>query len=312
MSVIAPKPLFRDPIYDGAADPVVGWNRAAKKWFMLYTNRRATAANTRGVEWVHGTRIGIATSDDGARWTYRGTADIALGDEQDTHWAPDVFFHDGAYHMLLTFVPGTHADWNADRRIVHLTSEDLIAWRNPVELKLSSDRVIDASVFRMPDGTWRLWYNDERDQKAIYWATSPDLATWALRGKAIDGPPGEGPKVFAWRDAYWMIVDHWNGLGVYRSDDAERWTRQPELLLATPGTGADDGVVANHADVVVSGERAYVYYFTHPGRAGADAKKDGIEQRRSSIQVAELAIIDGKVMCDRDAPTRVELTPPRE
>jgi len=37
----ANKPLFRDPLYDGAADPVVVWNRRERKWFMLYTNRRA-------------------------------------------------------------------------------------------------------------------------------------------------------------------------------------------------------------------------------------------------------------------------------
>ena len=35
-------PLFRDPIYDGAADPVLIWNREAKEWWMIYTNRRAT------------------------------------------------------------------------------------------------------------------------------------------------------------------------------------------------------------------------------------------------------------------------------
>lgn len=309
---LAPKPLFRDPIHDGAADPVVIWNPAEKQWFMLYTNRRANVAGTRGVEWVHGTRIGIATSPDGANWTYRGTADIALGDAHDTHWAPDVFFHAGRYHMLLTFVPGTHADWNADRRIVHLTSDDLVAWRDPVELKLSSDRVIDASVIHMPDGTWRLWYNDERDHKSIYWATSPDLATWTDHGKAVDGPPGEGPKVFRWRGAYWMVVDHWNGLGVYRSDNAEHWTRQADKLVEAPGAGPDDGVVGNHADVVVSGDRAYLYYFTHPGRVGADAKADGVEQRRSSIQVVELIERDGIITCDRDAPTRVELIPPTD
>ncbi|MEY8745235.1 hypothetical protein AB9M62_38850 [Bacillales bacterium AN1005] len=36
-------PLFRDPIYDGAADPVVVWNHVEQAWWMIYTNRRATA-----------------------------------------------------------------------------------------------------------------------------------------------------------------------------------------------------------------------------------------------------------------------------
>lgn len=31
---LAPKPLFRDPVHDGAADPVVVWNRGEQKWFI--------------------------------------------------------------------------------------------------------------------------------------------------------------------------------------------------------------------------------------------------------------------------------------
>jgi hypothetical protein len=65
----APAPLFRDPVHDGAADATLIWNRAEKCWWMLYTNRRADAANEKGVKWVHGTDIGIAsTPDGGATW----------------------------------------------------------------------------------------------------------------------------------------------------------------------------------------------------------------------------------------------------
>ncbi len=67
----AAQPLFRDPVHDGAADPVVIWNRARKSWWMLYTNRRADIADSTGVKWVHGTHIGIAESrDGGAHWKY--------------------------------------------------------------------------------------------------------------------------------------------------------------------------------------------------------------------------------------------------
>ena len=61
----APVPLFHDPIHDGAADPVVVWNRARKTWWMFYTNRRADLDDPNGVTWVHGTHIGIAESADG-------------------------------------------------------------------------------------------------------------------------------------------------------------------------------------------------------------------------------------------------------
>lgn len=77
---IASKPLFRDPVYDGAANPVVIWNHKENKWFMFYTNRRANVEGLDGVTWVHGTRIGIAeSSNGGVTWQYRDTCDIQCG-----------------------------------------------------------------------------------------------------------------------------------------------------------------------------------------------------------------------------------------
>jgi hypothetical protein len=61
--------------------------------------------------------------------------------------------------------------------------------------------------------------------------------------------------------------------------------------------------------VVVSGDRAYLFYFTHPGRRGPDARKDTTEQRRSSIQVVELKESDGWLECERDEPVRIRLKP---
>jgi hypothetical protein len=318
----APKPLFRDPVFDGAADPVVVWNPQAQAWWMFYTNRRANVPGLSGVAWVHGTRIGIAESRDrGTTWNYLGTAEIDLPPEvggppeTSTHWAPEIVTApDGTQHMFLTVVPGVFENWQHPRRIVHLTSTDLRRWTYRSTLALSSDRVIDAGVHRLPNGTWRLWYNNERDRKSIYYADSPDLFTWTDHGKCtgVGERPGEGPFVFAWRGRYWMLVDLWRGLGAYRSDDLATWTAQPENLLAVPGRGTDDGVNGGHPCVVVSGERAFVFYFTHPGRTGTikPEDKDSLDRRRSSIQVVELREKDGALSCDRDAPTFVELIPP--
>jgi hypothetical protein len=159
---IAAKPLFRDPVFDGAADPVVIWNPSAKRWWMLYTNRRANAPGLSGVAWVHGCGIGIAESADGANWTYLGTADIELppdlGGTEPTHWAPDVITApDGIHHMYLTAVPGVFENWQHPRRIVHLTSTDLRQWKYRSALTLASDRVIDAAVYPLPGGGWRMW-----------------------------------------------------------------------------------------------------------------------------------------------------------
>src|SRR5688572_31369702 len=104
---IAPKPLWDDPVYHGAADPVVVWNKKKKEWWMFYTNRRATIDDTTGVRWVHGTRIGVAVSKDGNNWRYLDTTNINYRpDDGYTFWAPDVIEHRGLYHMYLTYVPG--------------------------------------------------------------------------------------------------------------------------------------------------------------------------------------------------------------
>jgi GH43 family beta-xylosidase len=311
---LVPSPLFRDPIHDGAADPVVIWNPERGRWWMFYTNRRANLAELSGVAWVHGTRIGIAeSSDGGAHWYYVGEAEITLphdvGGDEPTHWAPDVVADgNGGFHMFLTVVPGVFENWNHPRSIVHLVSDNLRTWKYLDTLDLASDRVIDASLWPLPDGSWRMWYNDERTGKSIWFADSPDLFEWTNGSQVIADRPGEGPKVFFWKGFYWMITDVWSGLGVYRSHDAAHWERKPgENLLVTPGTGTDDATYGHHADVVVQGERAFLFYFTHPERE-VDGGSGG-DERRSSLQAAELHLHDGWLTVDRDAPLQLFLDP---
>ncbi|MEI7504362.1 MAG: family 43 glycosylhydrolase, partial [Paludibacter sp.] len=301
---LASKPLFRDPVYDGAADPTVIWNHKEKKWFMFYTNRRANDESLDGVKWVHGTRIGIAESTDGgANWKYRDTCDIQYRLTDYTHWAPEVIYHKGLYHMYLTYVPGVFSDWKHPRWIIHLTSKNLLNWKFESKLKLASERCIDACVFQLPDGKWRMYYNNETDHKSIYYADSPDLYNWTDSGKKVVGDQGgEGPKVFQWKGKYWMVVDNWKGLGVYSSDNLTDWKRQKNNILQEPGKGIDDNVMGGHADVVVNGDRAYVIYFTHPGRTPENAGKTNFETKRSSLQIAELELMEGEIVCHRDSP----------
>jgi len=319
--VIAPKPLYRDPVYDGAADPVVIWNPTAQRWWMFYTNRRANRPELSGVAWVHGTPIGIAESaDGGATWKYIGDADIKLPAELTTEprtlWAPNVFrAPDGGFHMFLTVVPGVFEDWNHPRTLVHLTSTDLRRWEHAQPLQLASDRVIDAAVRPLPDGTWRMWYNNERDHKAIYYADSPDLVNWTDHGKCqgTSERPGEGPYVFEFQGTNWMLVDVWKGIGVYRSDDLLHWKVQAQDILKEPGKGTDDDTYGHHVGVVVNDGRAWCFYFVHPAKPGGavDAKGDPGVERRSSIQVVELVVRDGILTADRDAPAMIKLAPPK-
>lgn len=309
-----PAPLFRDPIYDGAADPTIIWNHDERAWWLLYTNRRATV-DSPGYAWVHGSDIGIASSHDGGQtWLYRGVLEgLKFERGHNTFWAPEVLWHAGMYHMYASYVPGIPTHWTGTRHIIHYTSTNLWDWKYESKLALSSDRVIDACVFRMPTGQWRMWYKDETNNAHTYAADSDDLYTWKVVGPAITDCRHEGPNVFAWQGYYWMITDPWNGLGVYRSEDCLTWQRQ-ENILGTPGARTDDAVKGGHADVLVLNERAYVFYFTHPGRTTQHVETiAGVEpysHRRTSIQVAELDCVNGIITCDRDKPFDIDLTTP--
>jgi beta-xylosidase len=311
---LAPKPLYRDPVYDAPTDPVLCFNTQENKWFMFYTARRATEPNTPGVTWVHGSRIGIAESaDGGATWTYRGTAEIdySHGLPEYTYWAPEVIYYDGIYHMYLSFVPGIFTNWDHPREIVHLTSKDMLKWKYESTLDLKSDKVIDACVTQLPNGTWRMWYKDERQPKSLSYADSPDLYQWQTRGNAISDRNGEGPKVFHWKGHYWMVPDLWQGLGVYRSDDCLNWTPQKNNLLSEGGQDPTDRGRGSHGDVVVSGDRAYLFYFTGLGREATEPN-DPYARRRDAIQVVELEYKDGQLTCDRNKPTYIQLLPQLE
>lgn len=304
---IAPKPLYDDPVYHGAADPVIIYNNQKGKWWMLYTNRRASI-NDSTVKWVHGTRIGIAESTDGSNWEYVDTCNINYRpDAGYTHWAPDVIDEKGVFHMYLTYVPGIFTDWNHPRVIIHLTSNDLKNWNYESTLKLVNEKVIDASVFKINDTLFRMWYNNERDGKSIYYADSRDLYQWEDKGKAI-ATRGEGPGVFYWQQQYFMIVDAWKGMEIFSSIDLLNWRKQSARILEDPGKGKDDQAIGGHCDVVVNDGKAYVFYFTHPGRRkDIPAAKGSFDDKRSVIQVAELKHENGEIRCDRDEPVSIKL-----
>ena len=303
-------PIFRDPIEDGAADPTVIRREGTDEWWMFYTNRRARAGGE-GFSWIHGSPIGVAVStDDGASWTYRGTVKglDAPGDAGlNTHWAPEVIFAEGQYHMYLSYISGTPTHWNVPRTITHFVSDDLENWRRVGPLTLSSDRVIDAAVYKCPDGLWRLWYKDEDHGSATWCATSPDLFEWTVEGVAIPGSPDaaphEGPNVFELGGFYWLIVDEWKGQAAYRSDDCTTWTRQG-ILGGEPGADASDRRYVRHADVVVVGDHAALYYFTHPEwdeRSQAEGPPD-VAARKTAVHHGRLTVRDGVLLLDRDIP----------
>jgi hypothetical protein len=289
----ATAPLYRDPIYDGAADPAIIFNRQEKVWCILYTNRRANVAGP-GLAWVHGTDIGIAASSDGGHtWLYRGIAEgLKYKPGRNTYWAPEVIYFEGLYHMYVSFILGVPSDWSGERQILHYTSRNIYDWQYHSTLALSSSYVIDACVERIPSGKWRMWFKDEKHNSYIYSADSVDLYRWEDHGPVISDRGQEGPFVFQWRNYYWMITDVWDGLAVFRSKDAENWTKQALHILQQPGIRTDDGAKGGHASVIVQGEDAYIVYFTHPDEG----------KPRTSLQTARLYLSNGEIHCDRDQP----------
>lgn len=298
-----PKPLFRDPVLDGAADPTVIWNRAEGSWWLLYTARRAVCPPLDDVAWVHGSDIGVASSKDGGlTWTYRGAVTgLATAPGHHTYWAPEVLDDGERYHMYVSFIEGVPSSFEGHpREIRHYTSHDLFCWEYVSTLDLTSHNVIDACIYGLPGGGYRLWYKDEANSSHTYAADSDDLHRWRVAGPAVEVSHHEGPNVFALGGWYWMLVDEWAGLRVLRSDDLESWEPQ-DRILDVSGTGEDDRGLGYHADVVVVGEDAFVFYFTHPGRAQPTGHSEtDHEARRSSVQVARAHLVDGRLVCDRD------------
>ena len=292
--MIVPAPLYKDPIFDGAADPMVIRKEADGKFYMFYTQRRVNQ-QVENVSFCYGTAIGVAESLDGANWHYRGALDLDFEFGHNTFWAPEVIYNpdEKRYHMYVTYIVGIYSDWGGSASIEHYTSTDLFYWDHVGCLSFGSARIIDPCCLRLPNGKWRMWYKDERQGCTTCYADSDDLYTWEYRGIATGGEE-EGPNVFEFGGKYWLIADIWHGQAVYSSDDCEHFIRQKEVILGVDGTRKDDNSRGGHADVFVVGERAFIIYFTHPDPPCP-------REMRSAIQMAELKIENGILTCDRNA-----------
>jgi len=327
----APAPLYDDPVWHGASDPAVVWmpgKGTQGEYWMYYTQRRADLENAQGVDWVHGSAIGIATSGDGLQWTYHGTvqghiqdgdAEKSLSDPVSdgiTWWAPTVFWEGGSgmagggqpgdrLHMFVTYVHGIFTSWTGDRTIEHFTSTDGVNWTYVSSLPLASRRAIDPTVYKIK-GTWYLWYKNEAAGSRTFWASSPDLTTWQDLGDAQIGRGHEAAFVWHWQGAYWNLHDSGRGLDAWRSDTGlSDWSLNTVLLTGSDaGTRPLDRGAGHHPWIIVqdpasgpseSGrEQLVLFYFTHQGR-------------NTYMQMAEITLgPDGKLLCDRNQYTAPE------
>lgn len=305
---MAPAPLFRDPLCNGAADPTILWNERDKAFWIYYTNRRATCCpGCTGVQWVFGTDIGIAsTYDGGLTWRYRGIAklqgkkDLNWNTSQNTFWAVEVVYDKTArlYHMYASITPGILNGWNEGiANVVHLSARDpLDGWSYDAVPFKSIHAGIDPVVHQLDDGKWYMWLKN-RDRMS-----STDLVNWAPAG-TFAAQSGEAPYVFWWKGYYWMIQDPTSsdgnaGLTVHRSTDGTNWTKQANILGGSGTRTGEIGVDGKHCSVAVQGDKAYVFYFSEGGN----------NPTGSALQAAPLAVsASGVLSANRDAPFELAL-----
>ena len=289
-----PAPLYRDPIFDGPADPMIIRKASDGKFYMFYTQRRANQ-QVFDVSYCYGTAVGVAESEDGSDWLYRGTLDLDFEFGHNTFWAPEIVYDEETelYHMYVSYSRGVHCHFQGTSTIEHYISRDLFYWDHQGKLEVDSTRIIDPAICKTPEGVWRMWYKDEDQGAVTCYADSTDLYTWHYRGIAAGDCPQEGPNVFTFGGKHWLISDVWKGLAVYSSDDMEHFVRQEDNILREPGTRPFDHVKGGHADIFVWKDRAYIVYFVHPFT--------GDMYPHTMIQMAELKIEDGKLVCQRNA-----------
>jgi hypothetical protein len=95
---------------------------------------------------------------------------------------------------------------------------------------------------------------------------------------------------------------------IYSSSDLLNWKKQESRILENPGKGFDDQAMGGHCDVVVNDGKAYVFYFTHPGRRkDKPAARGSFDDKRSVIQLAELKYVNGEIACNRDEVVKIKL-----
>ena len=307
-----PAPLYRDPVYDGSADPALVYNREEHQWWMFYTQRRASLPVT-GVSGSFGTEIGIASSHDGGKTlVYRGTAQgLSIDWWHNTFWAPEVFWDEeaGVYRMIVTYIQGVPHRWGLSggkSGMVHFISQNLYEWHysNFVFNRCRSD-IIDACVHPLPQGGYRMWYRDTALGCSILFSDTQDFVRFTEPQIAV-ADHSEGPNVFSLGGYYWLLTDplgRRNGLAVYRSTDLLCWERQPEQLLSAPGSRPLDDTPGRHADVVTMENGAYIFYFTQPWRDYTKPADFTAVQDRQAVCVVQCAHVvckDGILCCDRD------------
>jgi Glycosyl hydrolases family 43 len=310
-----PVPAFADPHYCGSCDPEVVWNPFEKVWSIYYTGRRPAL----GMSSSCGNPIGVASSKDMKKWTFRGYCIFdgkgGLPDGDQTFWAPGVIVSGKNAHMFVTYKADATPPWGTGGCIAHYVApiSDMINGWKRVDVTISEDNCLDANVIKLPNGTFRMYYvggynnPESKGRRTIRYAESPDLMSWTIKGE-VQGdvnkesitsiPYQEGVYVFLYNKRYYMIADPHKGLSTYSSEDGVVWKYHGQIMQGGTSPRLLDWSQARHPSVLIKGKKVYIVYHVEPFRP--DVLKGRLEphQRYAFIQIAELR-------CDKDGIKRI-------
>lgn len=318
-------PLFIDPNYHGSCDPEIIFNEHDEYYYIYYTARRSLLEEN----FVR-TPIGVIRSKDLTDWEFLGYCKFdGVGGEKDadaTFWAPAIVNHEGRLHMFVTWKPDTttrKGPWGGPSKIVHYsTSADdpMDGWEKESDLHEDEINALDATAY-IKEGKCYVWYKGKAKgsrKNELFHVVTDDFNNWQAKGfsksdvfnKAATGSGfEEAPYLFSWKERYWLITDPHDGLFVYSSDDAEDWNFR-KTILEEGGDRQLDNSMARHPSVIVVGERAFIVYHVEPWRRYDLEKLKGenrlpiykqpTKNRRSVLQIAELELVDGEIVCDRN------------
>ncbi len=309
-----PAPIYADPNYCGSCDPEIVWNPHTKEWMIFYTGRRPA----QGIAATCGNPIGVCTSKNLVDWRFAGYASFdgegGTADSEHTFWAPGVIIDSDRAHMFVTYKEDATPPWGTGGCIVHYettTDRMLDGWRR-VEISIDEENCLDASVIRLPDGSFRMYYVGGVDnpgtkgRKTIRYAESRDLRTWEPRGdvlgevndRSVHGI-GYQEAVYVFRQGgwYYMLTDPHRGLSAYSSRDGIRWTYLGQVLESGSSDRTLDWSQARHPSVWVrNGRKAYLVYHVEPFRPdGMGAVRLEKHQRYAFLQMREIRCESGRM-----------------
>ena len=288
--------IFRDPVFDGAADPTVIRRASDGRYFMFYTQRRASLECS-GVEWAHGTKIGVAVC---AADPFGDNPSVACGDSSTCTG------ESGRLIIAPTKTGCTGADnsksgyacWSyAGTAELPFVEGKTTYWAPEV--------IFDGEVYRMFVSSVDGVYADWSGRAEILQFVSPDLEKWSPLGAVpIDSERVIDACAFPLPQGGWRLwyKDEKRGSHTFYIDtrDFREWRAGSEATSDTDQEGPNvfalggrywlvadvwNGLAvyasedltcftrrgenllpgaASHADVFVEDGRAWLVYFTYP------------------------------------------------